>query len=229
MAYIRDKRILFVHIPKNAGKSVEVALGLAQDGDLAKLGRRNMANRISTYLQRKTGSSDSRDVLHGTLDVALCAQHLTYQEILLLDLIPRRDRDDVRTFAVCRNPWSRAYSTFKHFDTAHVSDPLAFERFCRTWYEEQPSSHNTLAHQRRQVDFVLDTRGRQAVDRILRFENLAGDFADLCADWALDAPPLPHIGKQGTQSSYREIYTDVAKSIVKELFAEDIEFFEYEF
>ncbi len=230
MAYMQDKDLLFVHIPKNAGKSVEVALGLPGATDLSDLGRRSDVNRVATFLLRKTSNADARACLHGSLDVTLCAQHLTLQEIMLLDLIPREKRGNLKSFAVCRNPYSRALSSYKHFRNGGAADPRDFERFCETWYDESPKDHNTLAHQRQQIDFVLDTRGKPGVDKILRFETLGADFSSMCAEWGIDVPELPHIGKQGVGSgSYLQAYTDKSKAIITERFAEDLEFFGYEF
>ena len=229
MAYIADKNILFVHIPKNAGKSIEAALDLLGGSSFKALGGRHSANRLFTYFQRRTRNVDAARVLHGTLDVALCAQHLTLQEIQLLRFLPDTARDGLRSFCVCRNPWDRALSTYRHFRAVKDPDPAKFEAFCGQWYDQPARDHNELAHQRLQIDFILDVRGRPGVDRILRFESLASDFSLLCADWALDATKLPHIGKQGTGAAYQIFYTDRAKEIIAERFAEDVEYFGYEF
>lgn len=230
MAYFHDKHLLFIHIPKNAGKSVEVALGLAGHRALPRLGRRSGLNRVAMGLLRQSENREARTVLHGSLDITLCAQHLTLQEIQLLDLLPRTAWEGLRSFAVCRNPFSRALSSYRHFRAGGKADPQEFEHFCETWYDEPASDHNCLSHQRTQLDFILDRRGRQGVDRILRFENLAADFKALCSDWDIEAPELPHVGKQGTGSgAYRELYTDRARALISERFAEDIDFLGYQF
>jgi len=148
---------------------------------------------------------------------------------MLLGLLPPQSRDGLRTFAVARNPWARAVSSFKHFSPHIELTPADFENFCERWYDEPSADHNVLAHKRSQVDFVLDVRGKNGVDRVIRFENLADDFMALCRDWKLDANELPHIGKQGSGVDYRALYTDRSRKIIDDRFAEDAEFFGYTF
>ncbi len=229
MAYFQDKGLVFIHVPKNAGKSVEIALNLVTGKSLSDAGRRSKINRALTYLQRETRSDEVRSVLHGTLDLSLCAQHLTVQEIQLLNLLPEGKLSDYKTFAVCRNPWDRALSSFRHFTSSQGSSPADFERFCENWYSMKTLDHNVMAHQRTQMDFIVDTRGKVAVERILRFEHLADDFSTMSKEWKLDAPELPHIGKQGEKMAYQDGYTDRAKEIIDHLFAEDIEYLDYTF
>ncbi|HEY5652871.1 MAG TPA: sulfotransferase family 2 domain-containing protein [Pontiella sp.] len=229
MAYIPDKKLLFIHIPKNAGKSIEVGLGMASSHALNVFGKRSLINRAFTSLQRKSSNPDARKHLHGSLDITLCAQHLTLQEIRLLNLIPEQDLKTLRIFAVCRNPWDRALSSFRHFIGVQDLTPVTFESFCESWYDMPPSDHNTLAHRRRQIDFIINERGIPAVQHVLRFENLASEFSELCRVWNLGDLTLPCIGRQHPSCGYAEMYTDKSRKLIAERFAEDIEYFNYRF
>ena len=165
MPYIEDKNLLFIHIPKNAGKSIDVALGLVSPDDLGKIGQRSVMNRAITLAQRLCTNKFSRKKLYGTHDYTLCTQHLTLQEIQLLNLIPTERWPSIKSFAVFREPLARTVSTFMHFIGNGSATSKEFERFCFSWYSEHSNDHNIIVHRRRQIDFILDCRGRVGVDR----------------------------------------------------------------
>ncbi|MET0013491.1 MAG: sulfotransferase family 2 domain-containing protein [Sedimenticola sp.] len=229
MPYIESKNLLFVHIPKNAGKSVEIALGLSDSHRLNRLGSRSLFSRASKLLLNMSANREARRTLHGTIDVSLCAQHLTLQEMELLNLIPCGESDMLRSFAICRNPWDRATSTYRHFSSETEHTKEGFQEFCKNWYSLDSGSHNQLAHKRQQVDFVLDCRGDLGVDRVLRFESLASDFLNMCEEWGLGEISLPHAGKQTDSSDYRDLYTAVSREVIESMYKDDIEFFDYSF
>ncbi|MEM9234627.1 MAG: sulfotransferase family 2 domain-containing protein, partial [Pseudomonadota bacterium] len=178
MPLFHQHKVLFIHIPKNAGRSIEEAfLG---DAGTPDDGRRNLASRAGTWLQRRFSSPFAKKFLIGTVDYSLASQHLTYTEMQHLRLV----KDDIfahyRSFCVCRNPFDRAVSTVLHFASADgVAAPTntsEFERLLTAWNERDKSDHNLIAHDRSQADYVLDSRGRMAVETILRFEHLEEDF-----------------------------------------------------
>lgn len=229
MPYSAEHNVLFIHIPKNAGRSIEAALDLISLKYFARLesrsGFRSTSNRLFTMLQRMTSNRHVAQTLHGTLDVALCAQHVTLQEILLLNLIDKDTLKGMKRFAVFRNPYDRAISSFFHFTDRKSATRKNFESFCRNWYEEASSDHSVLAHRRQQIDFILDTRGRVGVNRILRFENLSRDFADLCREWGISSTGIPHVGKSPREAS-KELHSPATKKLISHQFKDDLEFCE---
>ena len=225
MPYFENDNLLSVHIPKNAGKSIEVALGLAEQANLGKVGRRSLINRVFTFAQRASLNLNSQKKLHGTLDVALCAQHLTLQEILLLGLIPKEKVESVKSFAVFRDPFERAVSTFMHFAGNQNSTSKDFEKFCSSWYFDESKDHNIIAHRRQQIDYILDCRGRVGMDRVLLFQNLAQEFYKLCSEWGLLNKRLPYIGLQTNKSLLDNLYNPQARKMIHKYFSDDIEYY----
>jgi hypothetical protein len=147
-----------------------------------------------------------------------------------LSLLSDNDYTTIRSFAVCRNPFSRALATYRHFQNKQWIDPTEFEQFCEHWFDKDHVDHNRLSHQRRQIDFVRDIRGNIGVDRILRFESLSTDFRNLSEEWSFATKNLPHVGKQGVDcASYRAHYTARARELISLRFSEDLDIFGYQF
>lgn len=217
--------LFFVHIPKNAGRSVEAALMGAPDP--AARGARRPLGRIGTALSRLAAPALPRTHLMGTLDVALAAQHLTYAEVEILGLLPPERRHPDDTFCVVRDPFDRAVSSVTH-TCGPQKDPAGFERALERWLEAEPSDHNRRAHRRPQAHYLTDRAGRRAVGHVLRFERLAEEFAALMARRGL-AARLPWHGRSRAPGTARALYTARARTLVETAFAEDIDAFGYRF
>lgn len=232
MPLFPDLNLIFIHIPKNAGRSIEQAL-LRNSGS-PDGGRRTLLNRSLHGLCEMTASKFAKDRLIGTLDVVIAAQHLTYMEMDLLGLLSPKNKVECVTFAICRNPFDRIVSSINHFypdDARHnkIDGRDSFERHLNEWLERDVSDHNERAHRRQQIDFVLNCRGRSAVDELLRYECITDDFAALMSKMGAPEIILPWRGKSSRQRSYQHYYTDSAKKLVEQEFGEDLEYFKYKF
>jgi hypothetical protein len=224
--FFRDRNLLFVHIPKNAGRSIEAAL-LGPTGS-PDGGRRSWPNRLATGLQRWTAAVDVSERLIGTLDVTVAAQHLTLAEIELLGLLPADRLAHCRRFCVCRNPFDRAVSSVFHF-CGNPQDQAAFERALGRWLDGPPRDHNELAHRRSQAAYLRDSRGHPAVPHVLRFERLSDDFSQMMAEFRLDGVSLPCRGRSRRARSHRDYFNLAARRAVERAYAEDLDQFNYAF
>ena len=99
MPFDRQRRLVFLHIPKTAGSAIEQALGL--------FGPWQQEN-----LQTGFGLIQSRDLLARNLSSNFL-QHLTLAE--LEDLFPEVV-NNARLFAVVRDPWTRLLSSYRNPD-----------------------------------------------------------------------------------------------------------------
>lgn len=229
MPVFPDLNLLFVHIPKNAGRSIEEALfGNAQ---APHSGRRSTLNRAFHALTVLTAPKTVRSRLVGTLDHVLVAQHMTYGEMDLLGLLPE---GAPMPFAVCRNPYDRAVSSVSHFADArnHAATPKTpdeFERALFAWLDRAPKDHNERAHRRPQIDYILDRRGRRAVETVLQYEALGDEFAAFTARIGEPQITLPWHGRSKRSRDYRDYLTQAARSRVETEFGDDIEAFGYTF
>ena len=99
MPFDRQRRLVFLHIPKTAGTSIEQALGLHGPWDLE--------NQASGF-----GLIQSRDLLARNLSSNFL-QHLTLPE---LEQVFPEALHGAEVFTVVRDPWHRLLSSFRHLD-----------------------------------------------------------------------------------------------------------------
>lgn len=201
-------QFLFVHIPKTAGISIARALR-----PFSNPGERKGIRRLMSHLPVRERPDEALFPLHVTAAWARAK-------------LPAEVFDSYCKFAVVRNPYDRAVSYYEflkqrteHHRHGRVRD-LDFSGFL-----------DHLAGLRRdetQTSMVADGRGRLLIDRVLRFEHLDGDFADLCSSLKIDATALPK--NNGTKRHhYLDYYRDnrVVQQ-VQELFADDFIRFGYD-
>ena len=232
MPIFADLQLLFIHIPKNAGRSIEKAL--LQGCSSPDGGRRSIINRAAHSVMRLTRPRFAESHLIGTLDQVLAAQHLTYGEIDLLGLLPTEDHDtNFEVFCVCRNPFDRVVSSICHFsgadDREWPADRAGFERALATWLDRPLTDHNERAHRRPQSDYILDRRGRASVRTILRYESLSDDFARFMRYRGLDNVNLPWRGRSSRSRNYRDYFTPAARKLIESAYEPDLVTFGYRF
>lgn len=235
MPFFDKYNCIFIHIPKNAGRSIEELL-LDESGS-ANSGRRSRANRLATYFLRKTSSPIPKKHLIGTLDYTISAQHLTLAEIELLNLVSVDRIANCLKFCVVRNPYDRMISLIRHYRKHPLSpkgfvsppDPAEFERAIDKWFDLDIYDHNRLAHSRTQYSYTINSRGTANIDVVLRYESLSQDFEKLAAQLGINASALPHVGQVKQRVDYRDLYTAASRQKVEHKFAEDLDYFEYVF
>ena len=134
-------------------------------------------------------------------------------------------------FCFVRNPWDRLLSCYIYLkgggrnncrhdiEAGKVLKDIEFLNFIKNIY-----NYNFL-HIRPQMYFIEDISN---FDFIGRFETLQEDFNIVCDKIGIPRQQLPHINKS-KHKHYTEYYNEEAKQIVAEKYAQDIEYFGYEF
>jgi hypothetical protein len=126
------------------------------------------------------------------------------------------------TFSFVRNPWDRVISWIRYRDTRHklyggeINASIIKKEVSSKFYTK-----NTYYN-------LLSLGGGIDIDFIGRFENLREDFNTICDKIGIPHQRLPHKNKS-KHKHYTEYYDDETRQIVAEKYAEDIEYFGYEF
>lgn len=225
MPYSQKHNVLFIHIPKCAGKSFEVALGIVSKEEAIKYKWRSFFNRAGKFILNKTRDRKAFHRIWGIWDMTLTLQHLTYTEIELLDILDQKTLNNSIKVAIVRNPFDRAVSSYKHMGKEYGS----FKDFIEIYYAEQAINHNDLAHKRPQIDFIRSKDGGIAVDNIIRYESLEKDYSAFLAKHNISTGTIPHIGKQKKDGDYKKYYSSETKEKVGQIFYSDLEHLNYSF
>lgn len=154
--------------------------------------------------------------------------------------------DSMFKFCFVRNPWDRAVSVWLHMGERKRRSPFSlrssrqrFKAFLRTIPElienNLPFSHEAC-HAARMLPDLTDKDGcTLLVDFVGRIEHYKRDFDLVCNKIGLPACDLPHDnprrlrGAKLLKEPSLHYYDAESRRLVREIYAEDIEFFDYEF
>lgn len=120
---------------------------------------------------------------------------------------------DVFTFSVVRNPYTRAYSYYKHFNYQNQTN-ASFIEFLG-YVKDKIFFPNTPMIPFSQSFYVLDSNKEISLSKLYRFENLKEFEEDFETN-------LPHLRKgEYNKEDYLLDYTQEAIELVKEIYNHD--------
>jgi chondroitin 4-sulfotransferase 11 len=205
---------IFVHIPKTAGTSIEAVLGM--HGTREDIGVVPYFNQELDY-----------EHLYGRQ-----MQHMTAQSIrtMLNDeaLFTRYFK-----FTMVRNPWDRLVSALAWTDQKWVrGEELTVEAFGSQVRQVHAlltgaSPAQLPAFLYPQSAFIFDAERQPLVNFIGRYENLAADWCVIRTKLGLTVD-LPERMKSHHRN-YRDYYSPQTRQLVADMYALDVQLFEYEF
>jgi len=221
---------IFVHIPKTAGRSVEMFF-------MNKLGfdRDNDADRERLLI------TDNDDPAKGTEKLS----HLSATEYVQCGHISQRKFSSFYKFSFVRNPWARLVSEYRYRNyLSHKS----FKDFVMNKLPA-PGRDDKYRHVMPQTEMLYDKEGNLLVDFVGKFERLQQDFGRVCEHLGFTDSSLPHINSSDKKSrelrrkmrnflycngendlrSYVDFYDDETREYITDLYRTDIENFDYSF
>jgi len=207
------KKFAFIHIQKTGGDSIEKLLRAAFPG-------------LTSFDPRHMGALRAREEIE--------------------------DWDEYYSFAFVRNPWDRLVSWYCMLDSMRRLGPKApwwaqpphdspllryvreeaptFEEFIKGCTREFEVRGEVYSFTRNQLDYLVDKNGELLVDFVGKVERFDEDLATVLGEIGLDVPAnaIPHANRF-EHGHYSTFYTPETESIVRARFAQDIEYFAYEF
>lgn len=203
---------IYIHIYKTGGTSIQHALLPFVANPYERL-----VNKLLRMIDRKGNK------FFGFFLPRPHADHITAAE--LSAILGSDAFDHYFSFSIVRNPWDLQVSEYKYIlrERGHrlhskVKSLGGFGEYIK-W---RCKNVDWL-----QKDFVVSDEGEKLVDFIGRYEHLREDFHTICSKLGVRAN-LPTLNVSNT-TPYQEFYDDETKALVGRAYAEDIEYFGYQF
>ncbi len=223
---------LFIHIPKVAGQSMELA-----------------------FLQRANLSWQQRDLFllranqnrqKGPPRLA----HLTASEYLQLGYLTEKEFNSMFRFSFVRNPWDRLVSEYLYRNYPFSFNDFLYKKFPSPANDDYIKGMDGFRHVMPQYQFIYDKSLKLLVDFVGRYETLQKDFEDVTTRITGEPVELPYKNKTNgrsigwlsrakkllkleTEQTHKRHYTEYydAASIqwVHDHYSKDIELFNYTF
>lgn len=226
MIISHSHKYIYIKSLKTGGTSVEAALSNHCSG-----------SDIVTPLGDYRCNRDKKDrFIHQSMNAMDYQQHDS--ALTIRSKVPAEIWANYYKFSIARNPWDRAVS---YFYWAKRQDPAINPR--KRFYHYLGFPSNKLGRLRIMFsDFIKTDEwkindsfyiidDRLCVDFVIRYENLFGDFEEVCKELGLPSTALPRLkaGFRQQRYHYSEYFDEESKAIVAKKHKNDIRFFGYEF
>jgi len=207
----KKNKLIFFHIPKNAGTSVSSLLLKNESFYYPWV--------ILSKILRKFKRTDNFFFDNFQRKIYLFTSHETVRTIERK--ISSEIYDNFFKFAVVRNPYSRFVSRYNYMKSTNTLKELSFPEFLKKHVEL-----SLIADQ--QYRFLLNKNGKIGVNKIIKFENINEEMTEFSKANNLKLSKFKKLNISTTEN-YKDYYDTDTKKIVEDFCKEDLEFFNYSF
>ena len=221
-----EYKCIFIHIPKCAGTSIELALGHLNDPEKRGAQDHRSIRMIEMPFISPVAFSSMENIeeilrglkYHYLEKVSNPRNKLT---------VTKKQYDSYFKFTFVRNPWSRAFSVYVNVmrDKFHQKEYGITKQISLNAFLKIAVGKGFLSPQ---LYWMRNFNGSIPFDHIGRFENLAEDFRQICGRLGMAGLTLPHENK-GMSQDYRDYYDGASKDIILREYKEEIDMFGYSF
>lgn len=205
-------RYIFIHIPKNAGTSINKVL------------KKNIGSNLISHINMSdTELEYINNTYHNTLNFA----HCSFQNYK----VPNK------TIVFVRNPFSRVVSLF-HFQKLHKQ--YKFKDFLKKLYQNKKlvnyiknnDFHNEIKFDLIKFHYSWKNQKFWIPNEpffVGKFENLSDELKRLYQKMKIDyVEKIPH-RKKTEHKPYRDYYDEETIAIIKDVYADDLKRYNYDF
>ena len=207
----KKNKLIFFHIPKNAGTSVSNLLLKDENFYYPWV--------ILSKILRKFKKTDNFFFDNFQKKIYLFTSHETVKTIE--KKISSEIYDNFFKFAVVRNPYSRFVSRYNYMKLTNTLKELNFSEFLKKHVKL-----SLIADQ--QYKFLLNKNGKIGVNKIIKFENINEEMTEFSKVNNLKLSKFKKLNISTTEN-YKDYYDTNTKKIVEDFCKEDLEFFNYSF
>lgn len=216
MPICHKRKLIFIHVPKTGGTSVEKVLRLES------------LHNLFSYKKCIASMPNIADIFNGidkNIVLSITPQHLT--SCHLKNIFPSQFETYTK-FAIVRNPYDRIVSEYHYINDFMKHDflkqyrDISFLEFLKRVRETPRMLQVSLFdnHFLSQSEYLRCLNKEQ--DNIFRYENIEDVFRWLNVK-------CEHKRKSKNKKDYRSYYCKQSKRIVKYMYEEDLETFKYSF
>jgi len=223
MPISRENNLIFVHIPKNAGTSIQETFKMEQAGG------HQTSQQMRNENPELWGDGSSFCVVRNPWDRMVSNYYYCIAEkSFWFDVNNSTEKWELADGTeVDGKPQHPLYN--------HVKSAGSFEAWMEIFYTRGymgKTGPEFWATQNRgydnQYDYLIDEDGKIMVDHVLRYENLNEDFKKFSDKVGLPNVELPTLN-QSKKVDYRDVHTPRTREITYNVYKKEIELLNYKF